>query len=128
MRLFRSSSLFSIALLITANILPAFWTFSGNARPENLLFLYWLETWIIGFYSILKIRKASKIISENEKSLMEKQLFKKFFKEESPSSVTALFAVQYAFITVLYGVFLLCILIPFFLVKGGSYFDRLTAI
>lgn len=128
MRQFQTSSPLAIASLIAANILSIFWALSVNVPVEKLLFLYWLETWIIGFYNFFKIRKASALISEKEERLMERQLFKGFFSIESPASVLTLFVVQYAFVVLLYGAVLFGFFVPFYLVKEGSYLERVVTV
>lgn len=126
MRGFRISSSFAIVSLIAANLFPAIWAIAGTARVENLLFLYWLETWIIGFYTILKIHKASAAITEEERNLMKKQLFGRIFFQ-NPQSILTLFVVQYSILVLFYGAVLFGFLIPLFLAKGTSYTDRVFA-
>ncbi|MEK9180415.1 MAG: DUF6498-containing protein [Patescibacteria group bacterium] len=67
----------AIASLIAANVVAGSFAFFGGATPASLLTLYWLETWIIGFYNVLKIRKAAKPMTPVEEELMRKQAFGK---------------------------------------------------
>ena len=120
--------LFALVSLIAANLLPAVWALSGTLAPENLLFLYWLETWIIGAFTVFKIKKSTSPISDNENIIMKKQLFGKLYVRNNPSSVLNLFILQYTFLLILYGILLFGILIPLFFLKTGSYFDRVFVV
>ncbi|KKT82383.1 MAG: hypothetical protein UW79_C0007G0005 [Candidatus Yanofskybacteria bacterium GW2011_GWA2_44_9] len=47
----------AVISLVAANTLPLFWLSQYNFF--SLLFLYWLESGIVGFYNILKLRKIT---------------------------------------------------------------------
>ena len=53
----------SITSLIIANIIPLFGIFFFDWNLFDIMFLYWLESAVIGFYSLLKIIQIGKTLA-----------------------------------------------------------------
>lgn len=125
---FRNSSFSAILSLVGVNIIPFGWVFYGKWSVANLILFYWLETLVIGFYNVLKIRKAVLPITSSEENLMKRQLFGRFFDKVSRDSILKLFFIQYSFILFVYGIFLFAFIVPVFLVEGQNYIAKITAV
>src|SRR3989344_190058 len=54
----KSSSSFAIFSLISANFVPILW--APYQSVFSLIFIYWLESAVIGFYNFLKMRQIAK--------------------------------------------------------------------
>lgn len=125
MKRFSSSMCLTIGSLVAANLVPILWSRDGNVG--NLLLLYWLETWIIGFYNVFKIQKASGLISQREERVMKIQLFGKMYQEVTRKSITVIFAVQYSVVIFLYGALLFGLFVPTFFANAGSGNQAITS-
>lgn len=126
MTIFGKSTILAVLALIIANLLPMVGVFFSKMRPENLLFLYFLETWIIGFYNIFKIRKASAAITPQEEKLLKAQLFAKSINKISSASIALLFTLQYVVVVLMYGAALFLFFIPAFFAEEARYSDRIA--
>ena len=126
MNRFHSLTPLAILSLITANLLPLSW--GTSASVASLLLLYWLETWIIGFYNVLKIQKAVAPMTPREERWMRMQFLGGFFPGVSPLSITKVFIAQLIFVAVVYGAALFGWLVPTFLAGDGIYWERVASV
>ena len=127
MRWFKSSNPLAVLALILANVLPIYLAATSGIKPAELLFLYWAETWVIAFYTILKIKKAAAPLTDQEKNLMRVQLFASQ-GEATRESIIRVFILQFLVIISVYGALILGFLVPQVLARGGDYITRvLTA-
>src|SRR3989344_4505062 len=123
---FKFSTPFALVALIGANLLPLSWNVGSGVA--SLLLLYWFETWIIGFYNVLKIQKAVGPMSEREERWMSIQFLSGFFPGVSRSAITKVFIAQLIFVSAVYGIALFGWLVPTFLVGDGSYWERVAGV
>src|SRR3989344_8957556 len=93
----------SLASLIAANAIGGTWALCADVRVENILFLYWVETWILGFYNFFKILKASAPNTVKEERLMRIQFLGGLAKDFSGKSLVIVFVAQFFFIITIYG-------------------------
>ena len=126
MKYFRSSTQFAIVSLIGANLLPLSW--GAGLSVASLLLLYWLETWIVGFYNLLKIQKASAPMSQREERWMRIQFLSGFFPGVSRASISKIFIAQMFFVTGVYGAALFGWLVPTFLTDKGTYWELVVSV
>lgn len=128
MRWFKSSNPLAILSLIAANVLPIWLAATSGIKPAELLFLYWVETWVIAGYTVLKIKKAAAPMTDREKQLMRIQLFAPRGVEVTRESILTTFVLQCIIVFSVYGAALFGFLVPQILVQGGGYTMRvLTA-
>ncbi len=94
--------------LIVANLLPLFGIIFLNWDPTNILFLYWFENIVVGFYTILKIKKSTKMSENYEMTINGKK--KKFESlQELKRYIIPFFFMHYGLFTLVHGVFVLSI-------------------
>lgn len=111
-----------------ANAITTGWALYADVRVENLLFLYFVETWILGFYNFFKVLKASSPNTPKEERLMRVQFLGGLARDYSGKSLVVVFVTQFIFIFTIYGAALFGFLIPEVIVKGGVYWDRVFSV
>jgi len=129
-----SSSPFAVLSLVAANVFAVYSAASVGIKPAGLILLYWLETWIITFYTIQKIKKAALPLTDIEKNWMRIQFL---YKYESPEhadrgevtreSIVRVFIRQQIAVLGVYGAILFGVLVPQVFELDGSYFARIFA-
>lgn len=124
----RSSSPFAIVSLLAANIFAAWFAAEAGVKPAELLFLYWVETWVIAGYTVLKIKKAALSLTEHESRFMRIQFLAPRGNAVTRESILVTFVRQCIAVFSVYGALLFGILVPAISVQGGGYGTRvLTA-
>lgn len=121
----RSSTPVAIVSLVAANLLPLSW--GAGASIASLLFLYWIETWIIAFSMLLKIWKAAAPMTPREERFMRAQLFGGFFPVVSRESIAKVFTAQLFAVQIVYGAVLFGGFVPAFLASEGAYWERVLS-
>ncbi|MEK7090524.1 MAG: DUF6498-containing protein [Patescibacteria group bacterium] len=124
MNRFKYSSKPALAALVLANVLPVWSAYYSGITPAGLVFLYWLETWVIAFYNSLKIKKAVSPMSESEINLMKAQLFARGDGEMNRESILRVFIKQSVAVLLVYGTLLFAVLVPHVFAKSGDYISR----
>lgn len=126
-RLYSSAPLAFISLL-AANIFAAWFAARAGVKPAELLFLYWIETWIIAGYTILKIKKAEAPMSDREERLMRIQFLAPRGVPVTRESIRTTFIRQCIAVYSVYGFLLFGVLVPAMSAKGGGgYMMRVFA-
>lgn len=118
----------SLISLVAANAVVVGWAFYSDVKVENILFLYWVETWILGFFNFFKVLKASAPNSSREEKLMRRQFLGGLAKNYSGKSLSVVFVVQFIFIFSIYGAGLFGFLIPHVIIKQGVYWERVFSV
>lgn len=104
----------AIISLITANFVPIFW--APYQSVFSLIFIYWLESTVVGYYNFLKIRKITKTSTKGVWN------FVVFY--------TGLLAIYLLFLIIIFGKFqsnlpplfaIITTFISFFISHGISY-------
>lgn len=123
----KSSNPYAVLSLVAANAVPIWFAVSSGIKPADLIFLYWLETWIIAFYTSLKIKKSEAPMTEPEKNWMRAQLFASHDTEPTRESILRVFIKQFFLIIIFFGAFLFGFLAPQIVEQGATYADRVFA-
>ena len=118
----------SLASLIAANAVVASWALYADIRVENILFLYFVETWILGFFNFFKTLKASAPNTPKEERMMRIQFLGGLAKDFSGKSLAVVFVAQLFLVITVYGAALFGFLVPMIIVKNGIYWDRVFSV
>lgn len=125
-----SSTQFAVGSLLAANIFAAWFAAQAGVQPAELLFLYWVETWVIAGYTILKINRAETSLSDREENLMRIQALAPRDIPVTRESIRTTFIRQCIVVYLVYGALLFGALVPALSARvGGEYGARvLTAL
>ncbi|MBN1263060.1 MAG: hypothetical protein JW991_01760 [Candidatus Pacebacteria bacterium] len=124
----------SVTALVLTNLIPVFGVLFFNWDLSSILFLYWFENIVIGFYNSLKMIKAEK---PNQNGV-QKTVFGKTTVNKTREELVGFFILHYGMFTLVHGFFLFGRLINnlqinpililntgfLFLTHGLSYFQN----
>lgn len=128
MKQLRFSISFSVGSLLAANIFAAWFAARAGVKPAELLFLYWVETWVIAGYALLKIKKAEALMTDREERLMQIQFLAPRGVPVTRESIRTTFIRQSVMVYSVYGALLFGILVPSLSARGGGdYMMRVFA-
>ena len=111
-----------IISLILANLIPLFGVLFLSWDPTTIIFTYWLENVVIGFYNILKMLKAASPTAPDAPPIIINIPWrKKPLYTRTKRAFVLMFIFFYGTFTAVYGVAILSIFQPFTL-----YFTSIT--
>lgn len=123
----RFSPSLSVGSLLAANIFAAWFAARAGIKPAELLFLYWVETWVIAGYAVLKINKAQSPLTDRETRLMRIQFLAPAAVPATSRSIRATFVRQCIVVYSVYGALLFGVLVPAISWHGNSYGSRVLS-
>lgn len=123
----RFSISLSVGSLLAANIFAAWFAAWAGVKPAELLFLYWVETWVIAGYAVLKINKAALPLNEREENLMRRQALTPGGVPVTRKSIRTTFVRQCVAVYLVYGFLLFGALVPSMSAGRGDYWMRVSS-
>jgi hypothetical protein len=96
-------------VLVAANLVPLYGVLALGWSVAPILFFYWTENLVVGFFNVLKMRRAQGSIEHSHMTLNNRPV-----TESSRHSVILFFIVHYGIFTLVHGLFVMVLFGPGF--------------
>lgn len=92
----------STLALITANLMPLIGVLALNWDVTPIMIFYWAENLVVGFYNVLKMRRAEGSIASSGMTLNDRPV-----RETDRKAVILFFIMHYGMFTLVHGLFVM---------------------
>jgi hypothetical protein len=92
----------STLVLLVANMMPLFGVLAWNWNVTPVMVFYWSENLVIGFYNVLKMRRAQGAVAGSKTTLNGRQV-----AQSDRRAMIVFFIVHYGMFTLCHGIFVL---------------------